>query len=58
MAALIVNANELTSRITLRIRGMKVAALRFRAAAIIFRFGAWVAGVGIVIEDAENDVQA
>jgi len=47
MAAAVINVRELTSRITLTVRGLKSFGVRMKIAGWLFRLGAWVAGVGI-----------
>jgi hypothetical protein len=56
MASANINAADLAHRITLRVSGLRLMEFRMRVAARIFRIGAWVAGVGIVIERSGSDV--
>lgn len=50
MAAISVDAGKLVSNITLHVSGLRMVGYRMRLAALIFRLGARVAGVGIEIE--------
>jgi hypothetical protein len=42
--------SDVTSRLTIKITGLRGFALRLKIAAWLFRLGARIAGVGIVIE--------
>lgn len=57
MAALTVDAGKLISNITLRVSGLRLASFRMRAAALLFRLGARVAGVGIEFEVSRSIVE-
>lgn len=46
-----VHIKEFTHRITLHVRGLKGFGVRLWLARQCFLFGAWVAGVGIAMED-------
>lgn len=41
--------------VTIRVTGVRVALVRFAIAAWIFRFGAWVAGCNIVVENVAEE---
>ena len=45
-----IHMRDVMAGVTLRVKGLTMAKLRFRAAALIFQLGALVAGVGIEIE--------
>lgn len=46
--------SKVTSTITLRVTGLNWFARRLRLAQLFFRFGAWIAGVGIIFETTKQ----
>lgn len=54
MAASVVQMRELTSRITLQIKGLRGFGVRLWLARKCFLLGAWVAGVGIKFERSQD----
>jgi hypothetical protein len=50
MTTIAVPIRDLTRKITLTVTGLQGFGVRLRIAGWLFRLGAWVAGVGIVIE--------
>ena len=50
VAGRFVGAGELTHCITINIRGLCGFAVRLFVARLLFRLGAWVAGVNIIME--------
>ena len=54
MATNTINARDITKHVTLRIKGLALTKLRFRAAAVIFQIGALVAGTDIEIDTVEG----
>jgi hypothetical protein len=55
MASTDINVRELTHQITLRVRGLRGFGVRLWIAAKLFKLGAWIAGVGIIIEQGGDD---
>lgn len=51
-AAVSVNVRDFTHRITLKVKGVRSWSIRLRIAAVFFKAGAWIAGVGLVFESA------
>ena len=45
-----IHMRDVMAGITLRVKGLTMAKLRFRIAAVVFQIGALIAGVGIEIE--------
>lgn len=50
MADATLNVGSVIHTLTIRITGMKLATLRIRLAALVFSFGAWVAGTGLEMD--------
>lgn len=55
MASTDIHISELTHRIELRVRGLRGWGVRLWIAAQLFRLGAWIAGVGIIMEQGDAD---
>lgn len=50
MAAATLDIGEVMHTITIRVTGMKLASFRIRLAAVVFGFGAWIAGTGLEMD--------
>ena len=57
MALAVFEMADISKQITMRVRikGVKRFCYRFQLAMVIFKFGAWVAGMGIEIETKETE---